>query len=128
MNSETIVKQKIEHILFYTSDEISEWTLTNIAGDACYSSHNSIAYAKKKIADSLAAYDIAVEDKNDSEIASAERNLSQLSALLEIQTERHDVDLAVYKEISGGRQWMPYKKPAAPKKKANLDALRKAVS
>ncbi len=43
--------------------QINERFLIGLARDACYTSHNSITFKKKQIADSLAEYDTAIEER-----------------------------------------------------------------
>lgn len=104
--------------------------LVSMANDACYTSDNSIRYVKKSIADALADYDIACENKNQRDIERLERYLAVLQARYEAQAERHAADVSVFEQLTHGEVW-ERKQAASSKSKMpskNLTALRKMAA
>jgi len=131
-----LAKMKLEVINFHTTDKpsvdgpvINTAFLTKLASDACYVSNNGLTYKKKQLADSLADYDQAFEDKNSYAIDRTERWINTLQPELAELKDRHDADCQVYTVITGGEAWEPKKKPATTiTKAANFSELRKMVS
>ena len=136
----TLAKMKLDVINYHAESittNLNGEEITNIkdlvsmARDACYTSHNSVQYAKSNIADALAEYDEALEDKNQRQIESSERYLAILQSRMQSQSERHQADIDVYAQLTGGEVWTPEKKSASSKKtisKSNLAELRKVVA
>lgn len=136
----TLAKMKLDVINYHAEsistnlngDEITNLKdLVSMARDACYTSNNSIGYVKTTIADALAEYDEALEDKNKRQIESSERYLATLKSRLQSQQERHQADVDVYAHLTGGEVWTPTKKATSSKKsisKNNLAELRKVVA
>lgn len=107
--------------------------LVSMAKDACYTSHNSIDYTKKNIADTLAEYDTAVEEKNFHQQESSKRYLAILKSRRETHVDRHQADLAVYANLTGGEVWKYVPKGSKLTKKSSvpdstIDELRKVVA
>ena len=104
--------------------------LVSMARDACYTSNNSVGFAKTQISDALAEYDQAVEDKNQRQVESSSRYLEILQSRLGTQLERHQADVAVYANLTGGEVWTPTKVGRRTKiiTKSNLEELRKVVA
>lgn len=100
--------------------------LVSMANDACYTSHNSVMYVKKSIADALADYDIACENKNARDTERLERYLAILQERYAAQDERHQADVDVYSILTNGEQWQRAKPKASGSKmpKKDLSALR----
>lgn len=115
-------------------DEITNLKdLVSMARDACYTSHNSIQYTKTNISDTLAEYDRAVEEKNDHQKESSKRYLATLKSRLETHTDRHQADLDVYANLTGGEVWKFVPKGSKFTKKSSIpdssvDELRKVVA
>ena len=136
----TLAKMKLDVINYHAEsittnlngDEITNLKdLVSMARDACYTSHNSVQYAKGNIADALAEYDQALEDKNQRQIESSERYLAILQSRMQSQSERHQADIDVYAHLTGGEVWTPTKKGTSSKKsisKSNIAELRKVVA
>ena len=105
---EALIELKLQVIKFH---EANEYTETSIARDACYTSFNSMQF--KSTGNGQMA-DIAAEIKGlmperGQEIADVkiERLLTryeQMEVELEILTDRHKADKAVYKAITG-EEW-----------------------
>ena len=135
----TLAKMKLDVINYHAetiTTDLDNKEITNkkdlvsMARDACYTSNNSIGYVKTSIADALAEYDEALEDKNKRQIESSERYLEILQSRMQTQEERHQADLDVYAHLTGGEVWTPTKKGTSSKKsisKNQLAELRKKV-
>ena len=130
-----LAKMKLEVINFHTTDRpsvdgpvINDNFLQGLSRDACYTSNNSLTFKKKQLADSLAEYDQAFEDKNTYAIERTERWIKTLQPELEELNVRHKADCEVYAVLTGGEVWQPKKKPATNVKAANFSELRKMVS
>ncbi len=106
--------------------------LVSIARDACYTSHNSIQYTKSNISDTLAEYDRAVEEKNDHQKESSKRYLVTLKSRLETHQDRHQADLDVYANLTGGEVWKYTPKGSKVTKSSipdkSVDELRSLVA
>ena len=107
--------------------QINERFLIGLARDACYTSHNSITFKKKQIADSLAEYDTATEEKNIYDQERIGRWISRLTPELDELTLRHDADLEVFSKLTGGEAWQPKSQPTASKV-VDFSKLRKRVA
>jgi hypothetical protein len=130
-----LAKMKLEVINYHTTDKpsvdgpiVNDNFLRGLARDACYTSNNSLMFKKKQLADSLAEYDIAVDQKNSYSMERTERWINTLMPELEELQARHDADCQVYTVITGGEAWTPKKKPSTNAKAANFSALRKMVA
>ena len=126
---------KLEVINYHTTDKpsidgpvVNTAFLTKLASDACYTSNNGLTYKKKQLADSLAEYDIAVDQKNSYSMERTERWINTLMPELEELQARHDADCQVYTVITGGEAWKPKEKTSTNAKAANFSALRKMVA
>lgn len=107
--------------------QINERFLIGLARDACYTSHNSITFKKKQIADSLAEYDIAVEADNIYDQERIGRWINRLTPELDELAVRHDADLEVFARLTGGEKWQPKAQPTASKV-VDFTKLRKRVA
>lgn len=107
--------------------QVNERFLVGLARDACYTSHNSITFKKKQIADSLAEYDIATENKNIYDQERIGRWISRLTPELDELTVRHDADLEVFAKLTGGEQWQAKAQPTSAKV-VDFSNLRKRVA
>lgn len=99
--------------------------------DACYTSHNSLQWIKKQIADAFVEYDQAVADNNARDELRLDKYISMLQNQLDNREERHDADKTVYFIITNGEEWTPTSKRSAPKPTLTakkMDALRKRVA
>tara|TARA_R100001082_G_scaffold106810_1_gene80039 strand:+ start:77 stop:505 length:429 start_codon:yes stop_codon:yes gene_type:complete len=136
----TLAKMKLDVIKYHADtittnlngEEITNLKdLVSMARDACYTSNNSVGFVKTSISDTLAEYDQAVEDKNDRQIESSKRYLAILQSRLVSHQERHQADVDVYANLTGGEVWKPTKKGSTSAKtisKGNLEELRKVVA
>ncbi len=120
-----LAKLKLEVINYHNHD--NDKFLVGLSRDACYTSHNSLQFKRKQIADALAEYDIAVEVKNIHDQDRTQRWIDRLCPELDELQVRHDADLEVYKALTGGETWLPNKPVAAPKQR-NFSDLRKRVA
>jgi len=132
----TLAKLKLEVINYHTTDKpsqegpvVNDKFLIGLARDACYTSNNSLTFKKKQIADSLAEYDLAFEEKNAYAIERTERWINTLKPELDELQTRHNADTEVYAIITHGEVWQA-KRPAAakPANPANFSNLRKEVA
>tara|TARA_R110000787_G_scaffold8568_7_gene28975 strand:+ start:148 stop:576 length:429 start_codon:yes stop_codon:yes gene_type:complete len=108
---------------------VNDKFLIGLARDACYTSHNSLNFKRKQIADSLAEYDIAAKEENVYAMERTERWIERLTPELDELVDRHNADKEVYGVFSGGETWLPNRKPAPAKAKPNnFSNLRKRVA
>jgi len=132
----TLAKMKLEVINYHTTDRpsidgpvVNAAFLTKLGTDACYTSNNGLTFKKKQLADSLAEYDQAFEEKNTYAIERTEKWINTLQPELAELQARHDADCEVYAALTGGEVWQPKKKPATTiTKAANFTELRKQVA
>lgn len=127
LTASDIIKQKLEHIKYFSDDDINEVVLIGIARDACYTANNSLNFKKKQLADTLAEYDrhVAEEDKYSAE--RSERYASRLYTELEVFEERLHIEKTVYFSISG-EEWHPTQKRTVARKSVGIEALRKKIA
>jgi hypothetical protein len=136
-NVSKLAQLKLDVINYHATDKpsadgpvINDRFLIGLGRDACYTSHNSMAYKKKQIADSLAEYDEHVKDNNIYQKERTERWIATLYPELDELEARHNADLEVYAALTGGEKWMP-KNESAPKKSSkpiDFSELRKRVA
>ena len=136
-NVSKLAQLKLDVINYHATDKpsadgpvINDRFLIGLGRDACYTSHNSLTFKKKQIADSLAEYDLAVEDKNTYSMERTERWINTLFPELDELEARHNADLEVFAALTGGEKWTPNKRPAPSKaaKPANFSNLRERVA
>jgi hypothetical protein len=136
-NVSKLAQLKLDVINYHATDKpsadgpvVNDRFLIGLGRDACYTSHNSLTFKKKQIADSLAEYDMAVEEKNTYSMERTERWINTLYPELEELEARHNADLEVYLQLTGGEVWTPNKRPAPSKaaKPANFNKLRERVA
>ena len=134
-----LAKLKLEVINYHNHDisnpdaktggtAVNDKFLVGLARDACYTSHNSLNFKRKQIADALGDYDTAVEAKNISDIERTQRWIDRLCPELDELQTRHDADLEVYKHITCGETWLPNSRSTAAPKARNFNDLRKRVA
>lgn len=107
----------------------NEQFIAGIARDECYTSHNSLVYKKKQMADKIADYETAVEEGKDIRADAIARLLDNMEVELTLLAERHEADLSVYEQVTG-TQWEPMAKKRAPAKLSDdrMKALRAKVA
>ena len=136
-NVSKLAQLKLDVINYHATDKpsadgpvVNDRFLIGLGRDACYTSHNSLTFKKKQIADSLAEYDMAVEEKNTYSMERTERWINTLYPELEELEARHNADLEVYLQLTSGEVWTPNKRPAPSKaaKPANFNKLRERVA
>jgi hypothetical protein len=107
----------------------NEQFVAGIARDECYTSHNSLVYKKKQMADKIADYETAVEEGKDIRADAIARLLDNMEVELTLLAERHEADLSVYEQVTG-TQWEPMAKKRRPAKLSDdrMKALRAKVA
>jgi len=128
----TLVELKLAVLNYYqaTQDVVpNEQFIAGIARDECYTSHNSLMYKKKQMADKLADYETAVEEGKDIRADAIARLLDNMEVELTLLDERHQADLSVYEQVTG-TQWEPMAKKRAPAKLSDdrMAALKAKVA
>jgi len=131
-----LAQLKLEVINYHTTDKpsadgpiINDKFLIGLGRDACYTSNNSLTFKKKQLADSLAEYDIAVEEANGYAMERTERWIGTLMPELDELQTRHDADCEVFAVLTHGEVWQA-KRTASTKtaKIANFSNLRARVA
>tara|TARA_R110000824_G_scaffold25412_2_gene88599 strand:- start:7235 stop:7654 length:420 start_codon:yes stop_codon:yes gene_type:complete len=133
-----LAQLKLEVINYHTTDKpsadgpiINDKFLISLAGDACYTSNNSLSYKKKQLADSRAEYDRHVDENNIYSAEKTERWIDLLTPELDELQTRHDADIEVFAIITHGEVWQ-YKPKANKSAKAftprDFTALDKRVA
>ena len=119
-NVSKLAQLKLEVINYHATDKpsadgpiINDKFLISLAGDACYTSHNSLSYKKKQIADARAEYDRHVAEENIYSAEKTERWIDLLEPELDELQTRHDADIEVFAILTHGEVWQY--KPKAPK-------------
>ena len=134
-----LAKLKLEVINYHNHDMsnpdsktggnvVNEQFLVSLARDACYTSHNSLQFKQKQVADSVAEYDQAMEENN---VYAAERTgrwIDRLAPELDELEVRHKADLEVYCCITNGDIWEPKQRTVTKAKKRDFSALKKRVA
>jgi hypothetical protein len=128
----TLVELKLAVLNYYqaTQDVVpNEQFVAGIARDECYTSHNSLVYKKKQMADKLADYETAVEEGKDIRADAIARILDNMEVELTLLDERHQADLSVYEQVTG-TQWEPMAKKRRPAKLSDdrMAALKAKVA
>jgi hypothetical protein len=128
----TLVELKLAVLNHFqsTQDVVpNEQFIAGIARDECYTSHNSLNYKKKQMADKLADYETAVEEGKDIRADAIARLLDNMEVELTLLDERHQADLSVYEQVTG-THWEPMAKKRAPAKLSDdrMKALRAKVA
>ena len=113
-NVSKLAQLKLDVINYHATDKpsadgpvVNDRFLIGLGRDACYTSHNSMTYKKKQIADSLAEYDGHVEDNNIYQKERTERWIATLYPELDELEARHNADLEVLAALTGGEEWIP---------------------
>jgi hypothetical protein len=126
-NLSNLIDIKLEVIKHHTGEH-NEYLRKSIAGDACYSSNNSIQYKTQQMSDvrvELASLRPAEgSEVIDVKLAKKVDIYNRMSdELLELQ-ERFDADKAVYKAIAD-EEWKPWKKTTQKAVSSVLNELDK---
>jgi len=107
----------------------NERFIESIAKDECYTSKNSLDYKKRMLADRLADYENAAEQKQHIKMDALQKLIDNVEDELALLETRHEADLSVYEQVTG-KSW-----EAAPKKtrpvsmsKERLAALKARVA
>ena len=128
----TLVELKLAVLNYWqsTQDVVpNEQFIESIARDECYTSHNSLNYKKRQLADKLADYETAKEEGRDTARSAIQRLIDAIEIELDLLHERHEADLSVFEQVTG-RQWEPMAKKRAPAKLSDdrMKALRAKVA
>lgn len=128
----TLVELKLAVLNHFQSTqdvEPNEQFVAGIARDECYTSHNSLVYKKKQMADRLSDYETAVEEGKDIKADAIARLLDNMEVELALLEERHEADLSVYEQVTG-TQWEPMPKKRRPAKLSDdrMAALKARVA
>lgn len=128
----TLVELKLAVLNYWqgTQDvKPNEQFIEGIARDECYTSHNSLNYKKRQLADKLADYETAHEQGRSASMAAIQRLIDAIEVELDLLHERHEADLSVFEQVTG-RQWEPTPKKQAPAKLSDdrMKALRAKVA
>lgn len=120
-----LVALKLE-IVAYHSGEHNEYLRKSIAGDACYSSNNSIEYkvqqmskVRGEIATLMPSEGSEVVDVSLAKKVDIYQRMED--ELLEL-TERFEADKTVYETVSG-EKWKPYKKTTQKDQSAIIEKM-----
>jgi len=103
---------------------------SQIARDACYTSHNSLTYKRGQMAD-IKAEIVGLHEASGSEVVDVkiERKVmiyQGMEAELEELTERHNADLEVYKAVTGDN-WTPRPKRTHKSDGLGIDSTLKRI-
>jgi len=128
----TLVELKLAVLNYYqaTQDVVpNEQFVAGIARDECYTSHNSLMYKKRQLADKLADYETAVQEGKTIKADAITRLIDNMEVELTLLDERHEADLSVYEQVTG-TQWEPMAKKRAPAKLSDdrMAALKAKVA
>jgi len=131
-----LAQLKLEVINYHTTDKpsadgpiINDKFLIGLGRDACYTSNNSLTFKKKQLADSLAEYDIAVEEANGYAMERTERWINTLMPELDELQTRHNADCEVFAALTHGEVWQAKRTaPTKAAKPANFSNLRARVA
>lgn len=108
-------------VINHHKGEVNEYLRSQIARDACYTSHNSVQFKSGQMADIRAELmDLApakgsevIDVKVERKVEIYQRMEDELAELV----ERHNADLAVYSKVTG-EKWTP-----RPKRNHKSDGL-----
>ena len=128
----TLVELKLAVLNHFQSTQDivpNEQFIAGIARDECYTSHNSLNYKKKQMADKLADYETAIEEGKHIRADAIIRLVENMEVELTLLDERHQADLSVYEQVTG-TQWEPMPKKRAPAKLSadRMKALKAKVA
>ena len=128
----TLVELKLAVLNHFQSTQDivpNEQFIAGIARDECYTSHNSLMYKKKQMADKLADYETAIEEGKDIRADAIIRLVENMEVELTLLDERHQADLSVYEQVTG-TQWEPMPKKRRPAKLSDdrMAALKAKVA
>jgi len=116
-------------VIQYHDNGDNQFLMTGIARDACFTSHNSLVYKRKLIADTICEYDQAVKDDNARAIMRLDKMLMSMDAELEHLIQRHEADLQVLLAVSG-EAWTAGKKAdkrSITESNKRIDAMRSRI-
>jgi len=140
----TLVERKLAVLDWFqgTQDVIpNEQFIESIAKDECYTSHNSLNYKKRMLADRLAQYEsiahgeamTLAQQVNSSitpiQLDRLQKVIDSIEEELALLETRHEADLSVYEQVTG-KAWEPAPKRTAPAKMSDerLAALKAKVA
>ena len=113
-----LAKLKLEVINYHNHDisnpdnkvggrVVNEQFIISLARDACFASARAVKFKSDYYNDLVAQYDIAVDNNNISEARRCEYILERIPPEVDELKYRHNADLEVYKELTGGETWLP---------------------
>ena len=107
----------------------NERFIESIAKDECYTSKNSLDYKKRMLADRLADYEDAAEQKQHIKMDALQKLIDNVEDELALLETRHEADLSVYEQVTG-KSWEPAPKKTRPvsMSKERLSALKARVA
>tara|TARA_B100001093_G_scaffold505772_1_gene563634 strand:+ start:1211 stop:1744 length:534 start_codon:yes stop_codon:yes gene_type:complete len=107
----------------------NERFIESIAKDECYTSKNSLDYKKRMLADRLADYEDAAEQKQHIKMDALQKLIDNVEDELALLETRHEADLSVYEQVTG-KSWEPAPKKTRPvsMSKERLAALKARVA
>ena len=107
----------------------NERFIESIAKDECYTSKNSLDYKKRMLADRLADYEDAAEQKQHIKMDALQKLIDNVEDELALLETRHEADLSVYEQVTG-KSWEPAPKKTRPvsMSKERLAALKAKVA
>lgn len=107
----------------------NERFVESIAKDECYTSKNSLDYKKRMLADRLADYEDAAEQKQHIKMDALQKLIDNVEDELALLETRHEADLSVYEQVTG-KSWEPAPKKTRPvsMSKERLAALKARVA
>ena len=122
-NTSQLIELKLKTIQYHSGDNL-DYLQKNIARDACYTSHNSVAYKKKQIADACADFESAISEDRSMRAEALCTRIEKMQEELEHLDERHEADLAVYMIIHDGDEWTPERR----QRKVSADLAKKVAN
>tara|TARA_R110002153_G_scaffold273372_1_gene444118 strand:- start:31 stop:468 length:438 start_codon:yes stop_codon:yes gene_type:complete len=120
-----LIEMKLAVIMHHAGDH-NQYLRKSIAGDACYSSHNSMEYKSKQMSEKraeLASLRPAEgSEVIDKKLANGVDVYNRMSDEMNELQERFDADQAVYKRFAG-EEWKPWTNANKKAVSAVLSAL-----
>jgi hypothetical protein len=128
----TLVERKLAVLDWFNGTQDvapNERFVESIAKDECYTSKNSLDYKKRMLADRLADYEDAAEQKQHIKMDALQKLIDNVEDELALLETRHEADLSVYEQVTG-KSWEPAPKKTRPvsMSKERLAALKARVA
>jgi len=101
-----LVQLKLQ-VINYHSGENTDYLQKSIARDACYTSHNSVLYKRKQIADETVEMETAMKEDRELKANSISRKIDRMEGELAHLIDRHQADRDVYCIMHDGIEWSP---------------------